>query len=34
MLPRGGPRQQGQVVLDDDAIETVVYESQQAAKAW
>src|SRR6516164_9635207 len=27
-----GPRQQGQVALDDDAIETVVYKSQQAAK--
>jgi len=26
------PRQQRQVSLDDDAVETVVYKSQQAAK--
>ena len=27
-----GPCQQRQVALDDDAVETVVYKSQQAAK--
>jgi len=27
-----GPRQQRQVSLDDDAVETVVYKSQQAAE--
>ena len=27
-----GPRQKRQVALDDDAIETVVYKGEQAAK--
>src|SRR3979411_1655285 len=27
-----GPRQQGQVALDDDAVETVIYKNQEAFK--